>query len=589
MFDAAFVINLPHRIDRLTVFKSIVPKCFGEIIVWPAVQGDVIPHPDWWRAGSGAWGCCRSHMQILEHCYQKGYRNYIVFEDDAIFVDNFEERLQQFMQDVPAEWEQIYLGGQLYHADTYPPKRITPNVYQPYNVNRTQCFAVSKTGYPKLYKHLNQEFVDEEHIDHHLGRLHESGELAVYCPAKWLVGQDGGNSDISGRLNSVMSWENPEVYAKDDSAWAKRFIPAIHLECSLEVALAVERKGWHRGKWLSPERLDKGVCEALGSLKLAERLEVWYKAVYLEALREGKSCVCLYHPNLHKETVKKFTFAEFKYIKADTVESAEEQFIEISKASPTFKFLRTTCRSNLIYYIYPRKSELNVWRWNVDELLKHIEQFDGKRIIAVALGPETATLEDVQAAFKNHHVNLWLPVDHNPTLGEVSAFEKMLRALPQDESNTFYAHAKGVTYDDPVKAELAKDWAYMMYESCLSDVNLIQTSLGLSPITGPFYCTQHWKDGTPLHDWHYSGTFFWFRTEELSRPNIFNIVQDRWGVEKWPGNNFTREESGKLFGQNVAWLYNTEELQRMKDLFKTWKNLNRNTQPFLTQANDKTC
>ena len=95
MFAQTFVINLTFKTERLQRFLAAVPKSLGPVQVWPAVHGDTVIHPDWWTAGRGAWGCYRSHLQILEHCYNSGCESYLVFEDDAIFRPDFEALLAQ--------------------------------------------------------------------------------------------------------------------------------------------------------------------------------------------------------------------------------------------------------------------------------------------------------------------------------------------------------------------------------------------------------------------------------------------------------------------------------------------------------------
>jgi len=271
-------------------------------------------------------------MQILEWAYQNDLKSYLVFEDDAIFVDDFEAQFEQFCNELPRDWEQVYLGGQLQHWNIHPPKRISKNVYIPYNVNRTHCFAVSRRGYSKLYKHLNRQFAHEEHIDHHLGRLHERGELRLYCPGKWLVGQDGGPSNVSGNINSATYYEHPESLVEGKNSEI-RCVPAIWLQASVEVAVELERLGWHRGKWQNHDRYDHGVHNSLASGAPEIGLQRWYDYVILEARREDKRCVCLHHPQLTAELVSRLHFADFRSIIAATVEQAETELQHILQAA----------------------------------------------------------------------------------------------------------------------------------------------------------------------------------------------------------------------------------------------------------------
>ena len=481
MFAKSFVINLPFKTDRLATFLKRSPLSIGPVDVWPAVHGDSIIHPDWWLSGRGAWGCYRSHLQILEHCYQQNVESYVVFEDDAIFRPNFDEQLQSFVAELPDDWEMSYLGGQLLHEGAHPPKLITEHVYIPYNVNRTHCFAVHRRGYEKVYKHLNSVFVEREHIDHHLGRLHETGLLKIYCPGKWLVGQDGGPSNISGNNNAATFWVDPEKLSDSNAEWQTRYIPSVFLESSIEVAVELERRGWHRGHWQNEQRLDRGVCNAIASADLRAGLEWWHKAVMPEAVREGKACVNLFHPTLSWACVDSLGIASFVRIKADNADQAEQLLREHidAKLVTTQKHVRR----NLIYHIWPKQGN-DVWQWNVAELLKRIDQFDGVRSIAVATSDDADSLATVQAAFGRERIDNWITFANDPNLGETATFLKLLETLPKnDNSVTFRGHAKGVKYPDPGGM---KPWTEMLYEICLDDPEYVQASLDQYPVSGPF-------------------------------------------------------------------------------------------------------
>ena len=569
MFAKAFVINLPFKSDRLSVFQSSLPKSIGPVEVWPAVHGDSILHPDWWKSGRGAWGCYRSHLQILEHCYQKRIESYVVFEDDAIFCDEFDRQLCEFLREVPHDWEQIYLGGQLLHEVQHPPRAVSDHVFIPYNVNRTHCFAVHRRGYEKVYKHLFDQMKPGEHIDHHLGRLHESGRLKLYCPGKWLVGQDGGPSNISGNTNAATFWIDPEKLAVENHEWQQRYIPAIFLEASIEVATELERKGWHRGHWQNADRLDRGLCIALASADVKGGLEGWYKAVMPEAVRERKKCVCLYHPSLVWQMVQQLDCDRFHRVQAANAAEAENQLAEIMayNASHGCSRIAKPCR-NLIYHIWPRNSN-GIWQWNVEQLLSRIEQFDGVRSIGVVIDEASDTLAEVKAAFDGIRIDNWIVCPNNSELGEVATFKRLLETLPTDSGFTFYGHAKGVKYDSN---QNVKTWASIMYEVCLDNSIYVDASLAQYPVTGPFKNTREYQ-GQMRYGWHYSGTFFWFHNADVFTRDWQSIPQDYYGTEKWLGGLFRESEAGSLFGGHLGWLYGVGEMARVNRMLSDWRKL----------------
>ena len=555
MFERSFVINLPFKSDRLAQFQASVPAAFGSVSVWPAVHGDSVLHPDWWTAGRGAWGCYRSHLQILEHCYQTGVDSYVVFEDDAIFRPNADSLLVSFLDELPPDWEQIYLGGQLLHEGQHPPRKVSDNVFIPYNVNRTHCFAVHRRGYEKLYKHLHAApFQNGEHIDHHAGRLHESGNLKLYCPGKWIVGQDAGPSNISGKTNPAHFWIDPEKTGRSD--WLTEPTTCVFLEAPIEVAVELQLRGWHRGHWQNADRLDRGVCDAVASSDPREGLMQWYRTVAPEAVREGHTNVCLYHPELTWSSIESLPIPNVVRVTCQTVDEAIAIYDrhQAARASADNRTVRP--KKNLIYHIWPKAGN-GMWQWNVEQLLKRIELFDGVRTIGIVTGDAatdnmTDTLEAVQAAFAGVRIDNWLTCPNNPDLGEVVTFEKMLESLPHDANHiTFYGHAKGVRHSGERNT---KRWAETMYEICLDNESFIEAALRSHPITGPF------KRGIGLNqdDWHYSGTFFWFRNADVFARNWRTIDQNYMGVEFWPRRLFNQTEGGSLFGHEAGFLYDDD-------------------------------
>jgi hypothetical protein len=218
-FSRCYVINLDDDVERLAAFRARTAPVrwpFAEPQRWRAVPGKKAPHPDWWRAGGGAWGCLRSHLQIIEQSLVDEVPSVLILEDDAIPCDDFATKAEAFLANVPSDWGMIYLGGQHLFAGSHPPERVNAEVFRPYNVNRTHAFALSQAGMKTVYKHLcRQDWQSAQHIDHHLGRLHMNGQLPVYCPPQWLIGQAGGKSRISGRTPGLRYWQHASHLTKD--------------------------------------------------------------------------------------------------------------------------------------------------------------------------------------------------------------------------------------------------------------------------------------------------------------------------------------------------------------------------------------
>lgn len=343
MLTNKIVISLDIRKDRLEQFfnnwKPYYPS--DDFQVYKAIHGDTCTPPKFWNAGNGAWGCYKSHLNILETQMNEHTESYCVFEDDAIPSAIYDEYERTVLAELPDDWEMFYIGGQLLHEWDHPPKQISDNIYIPYNVNRTHGFMVHSRGYKKLYNHLcNVPFENEFHIDHHLGRIHESAEIKVYVPGKWLIGQAGSSSNVSGKVSDTIYWNDPETVSVDN--WLFKRPVVIHLISSPEIAAGLRERGWHQGNWLNEEGLDNGICKALHVVHPLGLLEEWYNCIRREVVRDNKKYPCLYHPHITSKILDQIRFAHIVHIEADSIESAEAQ----AEAHPLLTAWRT--RNNRI-------------------------------------------------------------------------------------------------------------------------------------------------------------------------------------------------------------------------------------------------
>jgi len=252
-FDRTYCVSLDRRKDRWKRFKNQVPKDwpFAPINRVQAIDGKKCQRPDWWKQGGGAWGCFRTHLRIIEQAMNNGRKSILLMEDDAMFCEDFTKRVTAFLEQVPDDWGMIYLGGQHLHVGKNAPKQVDDlEVYIPWNVNRTHAFALRGKTMTEVYKHLcKNDWHNGNHIDHHLGRFHQRRDPnhRVYCPKEWLVGQQGGKSNISGRNPPDRFWKAAKDVAfnvHDD-----RFVAVIGLHSSGSTALAgvLHHLGLHLG------------------------------------------------------------------------------------------------------------------------------------------------------------------------------------------------------------------------------------------------------------------------------------------------------------------------------------------------------
>lgn len=219
IFDAVYVINCAHRPDRLErVSNHLVEQGLVDIekvTFYPAVIGDWVTCPSDWKTGNGAWGCFRSHQRIMEDVmHQRDERlqlvikKLLILEDDVFFLENALENINRFMEVVPDDWGQIYLGGQ--HQVKPEPTKVE-GVIVGRSVNRTHAYAIHERHIHRVYRHIcyaTDYRGTYKHIDHQLELAHQRRDWPVYCPEKWFCGQEAGSSNVSGKTLDRMTWQH---------------------------------------------------------------------------------------------------------------------------------------------------------------------------------------------------------------------------------------------------------------------------------------------------------------------------------------------------------------------------------------------
>jgi len=216
-FDRVYVINCAHRPDRLKETKKHLRETgmadVEKVYFYSAIIGDWTTCPVDWVSGRGAWGCLRSHQRILEDVlhtrddrYRMSLENVLVLEDDVIFKDDSLEKLNLFMEALPEDWGQIYLGGQHRRKTSFTK---SDSVLVGNSVNRTHAYAVNQPTFTQLYRHISYATDyrhTHKHIDHQLELAHQRKDWPVYCPKEWIAGQRAGSSNISGKTNGDQFW-----------------------------------------------------------------------------------------------------------------------------------------------------------------------------------------------------------------------------------------------------------------------------------------------------------------------------------------------------------------------------------------------
>ena len=122
--DDAYVINLDRRADRMKRLWDNHPGLEGRVERWPAVDGRSLrltpaiarllkPNDFFWK--KAVTGCALSHLGLWDKLANEtpDIKNYLILEDDVKFNPYWDKAWQNAVNDIPEDYDIIYLGGVL--------------------------------------------------------------------------------------------------------------------------------------------------------------------------------------------------------------------------------------------------------------------------------------------------------------------------------------------------------------------------------------------------------------------------------------------------------------------------------------------
>ena len=171
-FRNPVLINLDRRADRLEQFDKQAKDLGITYRRFSAVE-----------ATDPRLGCKLSHISALSTCKDQVA---FVFEDDAIFVDDFQAQFQAAMQNAPDDWEMLYLGAHLLKREPYN-QWWTRSL----ECSSTHAYAVRASLIPRLIK---QAMSMDGHTDVAFSSLHK--DIKAYAARPTLVYQGASYSDL---------------------------------------------------------------------------------------------------------------------------------------------------------------------------------------------------------------------------------------------------------------------------------------------------------------------------------------------------------------------------------------------------------
>lgn len=158
------------------------------------------------RLLKGQLGCALSHYYLLKKIYKSSNNISIVLEDDIIIPDNFKSKLQNILNNLPAKWDIIWLGGCNIKGKLINNMFIKPTVYSGMYNLCTHAYLVNKKSIPNILKYLIPIY---RPIDSQLRTYFK--KLNIYYVYPNLIYQDKNMISVRRELDNLQQsefWKN---------------------------------------------------------------------------------------------------------------------------------------------------------------------------------------------------------------------------------------------------------------------------------------------------------------------------------------------------------------------------------------------
>ena len=191
VFPHKICINLDRRPERWDDMRAKFDRCgIRDVQRFAAVDGQRVVVPAIWKDSPGAYGCLRSHLEVVQEARKLGWPSVLIFEDDAAIDPQIQENFRSYFPQVPSNWDMLHFGANHMSA----PLEVAKNVVRITSANSTFAYALNRSVFDSFIE-LNSKAVMA--VD--LNNRTLQAEHACYCFTPHLAWVEDVSSDVQVR------------------------------------------------------------------------------------------------------------------------------------------------------------------------------------------------------------------------------------------------------------------------------------------------------------------------------------------------------------------------------------------------------
>jgi GR25 family glycosyltransferase involved in LPS biosynthesis len=187
VFPNKVCINLDRRPERWQQMRhKFQQHGIQSVRRFRALDGETSAIPAHWDSTPGAYGCLLSHLEVVREARRLSLPSILVFEDDVVFDDQFEQKFRDYVHQLPADWDMLFFGA--LHKDELI--KITENIGRITQSNSTYACAIRDTVYDAFIE-LNSKSSDVLDVN----SLVLQKQFNCYCFLPHLAWVEADHSD----------------------------------------------------------------------------------------------------------------------------------------------------------------------------------------------------------------------------------------------------------------------------------------------------------------------------------------------------------------------------------------------------------
>lgn len=189
-----YVINLKERLDRKLHIENELQKinCNSYKLI-EGINGNLVKNTT--HLKNGMYGLVQTYLKIYKQISDFDYKNILIIEDDCEFVENFNQKLEDYINSIPSDWDMIYFGANHNYHIGGQTLKVNDKCIKLNHSYSAHCVLLKKVVFDELINNLKNFNIENDVM---LAKLQK--KYNAYSSSETLTTQIQSFSNIENKI-----------------------------------------------------------------------------------------------------------------------------------------------------------------------------------------------------------------------------------------------------------------------------------------------------------------------------------------------------------------------------------------------------